>query len=53
MRKRYTRWQRLVLALRDIRSMVTTGYGAPCGHEAQGDARSWWCTVCGSSGSSG
>lgn len=27
-------------------------YPAPCGHNAQGDSRSWWCTVCGARGGS-
>lgn len=39
--------------VREIRAMIaTTAYTGPCGHECTGDAKSWSCPTCGSSGSS-
>lgn len=41
--------------LRSMINVLTTpvpSMTGPCGHEVQGDSRSWHCPTCGSSGSS-
>jgi rubrerythrin len=53
MRKKLTLWQRFVLAFREIAENGTTNFIGPCGHNVNGDPSSWWCPVCGASGSSG
>lgn len=42
---------RFRLGLADVRRMAEARWTGPCGHEVNGDAKSWSCPKCGSSGS--
>lgn len=53
MHKKYSIWQRFILALRDIPDRSVFGMNCPggCG-PVVGDSSSWYCPKCGGSGGS-
>lgn len=42
---------RFAKGLRETREVLRSAYTGPCGHQVNGDARSWSCPTCGASGS--
>lgn len=54
MHKKYSRWQRLVMAVRDVVSLARCSLQCPgCGSfRVTGDSGSWICHACGSQGQS-
>lgn len=52
MRKKYNLWQRVVMAIRDVKDMATCSMTCPgCGSSnVSGDSSSWICHNCGAQG---